>query len=64
MVLLGVKCCIIAICKVVPDFGSMCYITLSSLNGVSEKNQTERAVQILRPSKHCVFLMRHSRLRC
>lgn len=44
MVLLGVKCRIIAICKVVPSFGSTCYITLSSLNGISEKNQTEQAI--------------------
>lgn len=44
MVLLGVKWGIIAICKVVPDFGSTCYITLSSVNGVSEKNQTEQAI--------------------
>lgn len=44
MVLLGVKCCIIAICTVVPDFGSMCCITLSFLNGISEKNQTEQAI--------------------
>lgn len=60
MVLLGVKCCIIAICKVVPDFGSKGTLLSPLLIEYRRETKPSSMLQVLWPCLETLRLPQES----